>query len=450
MQSSSISSQYLDPGPLEDAPFGTVPDIRFDGQGQERLCSQGNRALVIARYLSQLRRMTAWFSLSLHRGQDLVDILAELAPDLCDILGATGLAISYGNRKRLYGLTPSDGAIAALLDDASRDAIKSVPLPFDEQSREADGADREVSSFSVVSHSLASDVPCQMLWFRGGARATCSTDREAFGWRSVSDATRDSCTCLTQWREEEVAGICTLFNEELKSHAMQSTLKLENARLRDFAAATAHDIKAPLRGISYALTVMREENFDETCVRETHQIAETSMKRLTDLTNGLLELTLIEDEREMFALTDVSKVVADVLDMLSVQIQESGARIEVGAMPILVGSHHLLLRLFLNLIGNAIKFAAKGRAPVISVGSNRCTEDRVEIWVADNGIGIAPELSDCIFQPLKRLHAQDEIEGAGLGLSIAQRIVILHRGTIRVDCDYRAGAKFLMTFPALH
>lgn len=193
---------------------------------------------------------------------------------------------------------------------------------------------------------------------------------------------------------------------------------------------------------------MREEEFDEDVVEATRAVAHSSVKRLSDLTTGPLELALIDEQEHNFAPTDLSTVLDDVREMPALPIDECGAEFRVEPMPSTVTDEPLLPRLFLNLIANAMKSRHPERPPRVEISAVSDPSGSPEIAVADNGLGIEPRFAQRIFQPMQRLHSRDEIEGAGLGPTICERAVAAHAGSIRLDADYRDGARFVVTRPS--
>jgi signal transduction histidine kinase len=125
-------------------------------------------------------------------------------------------------------------------------------------------------------------------------------------------------------------------------------------------------------------------------------------------------------------------------------------------------------QLFLNLIGNALKFHRPDEPPVVKVYTRRATgqltarpsaaapgldeddcesESMVEIVVADNGIGFDEKYLDRIFQPFQRLHAQHEYSGSGMGLAICRKIVERHHGSLTAQSQPGKGTDFIVTLP---
>jgi light-regulated signal transduction histidine kinase (bacteriophytochrome) len=132
---------------------------------------------------------------------------------------------------------------------------------------------------------------------------------------------------------------------------------------------------------------------------------------------------------------------------LSVSIEESGATVNIpDSLPSLQIDSGDFVRLFQNLIGNAIKYRSPERAPVISLSA----EHRANLWefrIADNGIGIEPQYFDRVFQIFQRLHSRNETAGTGIGLAICKRVVNRYRGRIWVESVPGEGTTFCFTLP---
>jgi light-regulated signal transduction histidine kinase (bacteriophytochrome) len=144
---------------------------------------------------------------------------------------------------------------------------------------------------------------------------------------------------------------------------------------------------------------------------------------------------------------DLAAMAAEAQVNLRPVLEQARARVEVGPLPTVEGDAVELVRLFQNLIGNAVKYRAAERPPVVRIDARR-DGDQWEVTVADNGIGIAPEFHERIFRLFQRLHVRAEYEGTGIGLAACRKIVEHHGGRIWVDSAPGEGSAFRFSLPA--
>jgi signal transduction histidine kinase len=138
--------------------------------------------------------------------------------------------------------------------------------------------------------------------------------------------------------------------------------------------------------------------------------------------------------------------VESAISQLAGAIQDAGAIVTHDPLPTVTGEHSQITRLFLNLIGNAIKYRAASRPPEIHVALVSDDEKWVTISVADNGIGFKQEYAEKIFSPFTRLHGR-EYSGSGVGLTICRRIVDQFGGRIWAESRPGEGSTFYFTLP---
>ncbi|MEP2139249.1 MAG: sensor histidine kinase, partial [Erythrobacter sp.] len=136
--------------------------------------------------------------------------------------------------------------------------------------------------------------------------------------------------------------------------------------------------------------------------------------------------------------------IEDACSLLAHDIDQTGAKIQIAVPGVIQANAQLLLRLFLNLIQNALKYHDPARALAISIDVAEQTDSYLEIAVSDTGVGISQKYAERVFKPLMRLHSQCDIEGSGLGLPICARIAEAHDGKIYLDDAYSDGARFLI------
>jgi light-regulated signal transduction histidine kinase (bacteriophytochrome) len=168
--------------------------------------------------------------------------------------------------------------------------------------------------------------------------------------------------------------------------------------------------------------------------------------RMKRLINDLLLYSRLERSAVPLKQVRLDGVLDDALANLANAIERSGAVVERGPLPEVMGEPTGLTQVFQNLIGNAIKFTARDTRPQVRISASE-DETNWIVSVSDNGIGIAPEHFERIFIIFQRLHAQDLYEGTGMGLTICKKVVDRHGGRIVVDSAPGQGTTFTVRLP---
>jgi light-regulated signal transduction histidine kinase (bacteriophytochrome) len=163
------------------------------------------------------------------------------------------------------------------------------------------------------------------------------------------------------------------------------------------------------------------------------------------LINDLLAFSRVGRTTEAFSYVDTTAVIARAAVELHDRISEAGAEIRYDWLPTVWGDQTLLTAVFVNLVGNSVKY--RGSDPlIVTVSAERGAEGWL-FTVADNGIGIDPQYEERIFAIFQRLHLRDEYGGTGIGLALCRKIVEFHGGRIWLDVDAPSGAIFRFTLP---
>jgi len=233
---------------------------------------------------------------------------------------------------------------------------------------------------------------------------------------------------------------------ELKRQARE--LARSNADLQQFAHAVSHDLQEPLRAISSFAQLLERHSadLDSTAREYLHYIIDGS-QRMSALIRDLLAYSrVMEGQGTGGEPVDLSVVVSDSLEILSLLIEETGAIVVVAApLPVVEGHRIALTQLMLNLISNALKYRKPDKPPEVTIGAERGDEEWI-ISVTDNGPGIHPKDYAKIFVIFERLDPANS-SGTGLGLALCQKIVERHGGRIWVESELDGGSTFHFTLP---
>lgn len=224
-------------------------------------------------------------------------------------------------------------------------------------------------------------------------------------------------------------------------------LARSNADLEQFASVASHDLQEPLRMVaSYTqLLGKRYRNRLDGDADEFMGFIVDGALRMQRLINDLLTFSRVGSRGKGFQPVDLATSVAQVRINLRAAIDESGARISTGTLPVVNADATQMEQLLQNLIGNAIKFR-KGPAPRVHIDARR--EDAAwRITVQDDGIGIDARYAERIFVIFQRLHTAAEYPGTGIGLAICKKIVERHGGQIGVQSTPGEGTSFSFTLP---
>ncbi|MBG0567851.1 sensor histidine kinase [Actinoplanes aureus] len=236
-------------------------------------------------------------------------------------------------------------------------------------------------------------------------------------------------------------------NQQLQSQAEELTRS--NRDLEQFAYVASHDLQEPLRKVASFCQLLQRRYAGQLDDRADQYIAFAvdGAQRMQRLINDLLAFSRIGRLTSGFTEVDLAKVLGEVRSQLEQRAGES-AEITWSEMPTVEGEEPLLTTLFVNLIGNSLKFRRPDVPPVVRITAEReAGEWRVN--VRDNGIGIEAEFADKVFVIFQRLHARDAYEGTGIGLAIVKKIVEYHGGRIWLDVDVPEGASIWFTLPVL-
>ena len=234
-------------------------------------------------------------------------------------------------------------------------------------------------------------------------------------------------------------------NAILQAHTTE--LQRSNSELEQFAYIASHDLQEPLRKVASFSQLLQRRYAGKLDARADQYIefAVDGAKRMQALINDLLAYSRVGRSDREPALVSSDAALTQARANLAEQIEETGATIETGHLPLVLAEVPLLIAVFQNLLSNALKFTG-GKPPRVVITVSRDEP----FWLfsfSDNGIGIEPEYAERIFVIFQRLHERTAYTGTGIGLSMTRKIIENFGGRIWLDTAFTGGTRFFFTLP---
>jgi len=463
------------PGHLADALAGRsreIPEIHLDGDGDpaaERWIRShvypihgANQTVpevvVIHEDITERKRVELALAERTTRLQRQYDNLRALG-EIQGIPAAAGLATRLGTALDLgrHHLGLDIGVITHLSEDrvvvvhqspaateepgaVDRDAGPcTLPLSTEDVVALPDIATAPADVLPALAHAEIRAYVGAPVRVRGELYGTVAFFAHRSSPRTFDEGDLDFMRLLARWIGAAIE------EEEVRRDLAQS-----NAELEQFAYVASHDLRQPLRQVSSYVSLLERRYADEldATAHEFIAFAHDGAVRMDHLIVDLLEYSRIGRGDKPLGPVDLGRVIEEAAATLAPALHERGAVFTVaGPMPTVRGDSTDLVRLFQNLIGNAVKYCPPERTPEIRVTALLRGNEH-EITVADNGIGIEPAYFDTIFRVFQRLHTPDKYEGTGIGLAICKKVVEQHHGRITITSTPGQGSAFHVRLPA--
>jgi signal transduction histidine kinase len=238
-------------------------------------------------------------------------------------------------------------------------------------------------------------------------------------------------------------------------------LNRSNRELEEFAYIASHDLQEPLRKVT-TFSDRLSEKYRDVLTGDGQMYLKrmiTASENMRNLINDLLEFSRISKNAQPFSPVSLDEVLRQAKAELELRIEETSTQIIATPLPVIDAIETQMKQLFVNIIGNAIKFQKADVPPVINIRSSVLDDKEklhygkpkksvyYKIEVSDNGIGFEHEYATRIFQVFQRLHGKSEYPGTGIGLAICKKIVAFHNGIIYAESTPGEGANFIFILP---
>ena len=224
-------------------------------------------------------------------------------------------------------------------------------------------------------------------------------------------------------------------------------LKRSNKELEQFAYVSSHDLQEPLRMVALFTQLLGRRykgKLDDEADEYIGFIVEGA-HRMKYLIDDLLSFSQLNTQAKEFESIDLEIILDTALFNLKASVDKTNAQITHDPLPVITGDPSQIVQVFQNLIANGLKFN-DNNTPEIHISAQK-NENEWVFQIRDNGIGIAPEYQDKIFEVFKRLNVREKYPGTGIGLAICQKIIERHGGRVWVESELEKGSIFYFTLP---
>lgn len=233
----------------------------------------------------------------------------------------------------------------------------------------------------------------------------------------------------------------------IEAENQNGKLEAANENLNQFAFIASHDLQEPLRKIQQFSSLLEEELQEHLTEDSEYHLGVIvdAAERMSTLIMDLLRYSGASKEEPLREHVKLNNLIEEVLTELELPIADSKAHITIESLPEVDGDRALLRQLFVNLIGNSIKYRSTDRPLQITV-SGIGSDLKEGICVADNGIGFDMSFSKRIFEPFNRLHKSKEYKGNGIGLAICDTVCTKHNWNLTAESEKGVGTSFIISF----
>ena len=417
---------------------------------------------------SAFRQSTEVFAKQLYQDQNIAETFAKNKTLVWQATHATGSAVIFENKICMVGQTPADEQIKGIVNWLKKNVTS--PIFYTENLSQHYAAAQPFAS--VASGLLACELSKEMneyiLWFKpelvtmvswaGNPNKPMETEENGtvtLTPRHSFDVWKEQVkNTSAAWLEGEVSSAQKLREEVIYSiNQKANQIRLLNDKLKEaydeldtFSFTISHDLKTPITSIRNYTEIILEENekLDNDTILMLKRILKGTDK-MSLLIKEVLSYSRISREEMRYEETDMNQMVHDIVTELKSVYNKKNTLVSVGNLPRLLADKTMMMQVFTNVIGNAIKYSQQAAAPHIAIDGS-VNGNNLLYKISDNGIRIDMSFGNQIFEIFKRLNNVAQFEGSGVGLSIVKRIMEKHGARVWYESEVNVGTTFYLFF----
>ena len=403
----------------------------------------------------------------LQKNDSVVEALSKETTSILDVVHASGAVLVYERNIIKLGITPGDEQLSHLINWIKRNISEAVyftdRLPADYPEAEA----YQVIASGILVCTLSRELEEYVIWFKPEQRHTIKwggnpekpAEYDAKGFMHLSprhsfeEWSQIVSGTSVKWKPEEINSATRLKAEITYAiNQKAGAIRLLNERLQQaydeldtFSYTISHDLKSPITAIKgYAQLISRSKSISTREQKLSDRIADRA-DRMNLMIGAVLDYSRIGRSELVLRNINTGNLITGIIKDLDMAYDQAKLKITVGELPDLNGDPFMMLQVFSNLIGNAVKYSQNNDRAVVHIEGVNNLKD-ICYSIKDNGLGIADQNIPFVFDLFKRMDNVEDIEGTGVGLAIVKRIVKKHKGRIWLESELGKGTTFFVSF----
>ncbi len=400
---------------------------------------------------------------------NLEDSLFGNVAEMQEYPAAEGLAIIVGHNIRTSGEVPSDENILKIVQYARENPLKNFYATND-FSNSQQGNLGNIENAAGVMFGFTDDKRNELLiWFRkeidgqvlwAGNPSKKTEARIVNGKEQMMISPRKSFETYIEeikgkaqsWKNKDIFAakkvvatiLETTYSQFRRVQELNEELKNLNEELDSFSYSISHDLGTPLTVMKLNAQLLEKSHHDHPEVRKRVSSILAEILGMENMMRGVLSLSRAKSSDINIQELPTADIIRKVSDDTKLTLNEN-AEITVGSLPNVMGDETMLTQVFLNIIGNAVKYSSKHESPKIEI-NGKVDGNHVVYKIKDNGIGIPESAQAKMFKIFNRMENAKSFQGNGVGLSIVYRIMNRLGGKISYESRENEGTTFILTF----
>lgn len=249
--------------------------------------------------------------------------------------------------------------------------------------------------------------------------------------------------------KSKIESYLKLYTNRNELKKLNAELSQTNQELEKFAYICSHDLQEPARMMRAFSSLLLEKITNEQS--EEYEYAKIIFKNsiyMQDIISDISTYSSLGQQNIRLEEIDCNLILKDILRNHEERIKDTGTKINITQLPIIISCKALVSNIFQNLIGNALKFQAQNKKNNVDINF----KEGLDCWcfmVSDNGVGIDPNFYHKVFEPFQREYSKNEFPGTGIGLSASKKFIEKFGGKIWFESERDKGSRFFFNIPKM-